>query len=323
MQKIEKLVLSTNFPIGPVNAYLLFGEKLTLIDTGLNRDYVWKELNDSLYNLGLTLKDIEQIVLTHHHNDHTGLLHRILEKHPTISVHAHKDSQVFLNDKDYLIWSTIFFEKLFYEFGLPKELIAKWASRTRSQHLLHNLTINQALQEGDMVPGLPGWQVIETLGHSQDHISLYNPDEQIFICGDHIIKGAYGGLFFDAPLLGNKRAKPLLQYVEDLEKCRNISAKITYSGHGPDIDHLNTAIDAHILNIEKRTQRVISTLEKVNGVATGYEIIQDMYRGRLQTAIVSFIFEIIGVLDLLEEQNIVQSEKVNGISRYYLRKNSL
>lgn len=54
-------------------------------------------------------------------------------------------------------------------------------------------SVDEVLEEGDMVPGLPSFQVIETLGHSQDHISFYCADEQQFICGDHIIKGVHGG----------------------------------------------------------------------------------------------------------------------------------
>lgn len=321
MQRIERIELTTNFPIGPVNVYVVFGEKLTLIDTGLKHEKGWAELNSGLQKIGLSLTDLEQIVITHHHNDHTGMVDWILEKNPLIQVFAHKDTEMILKDEDYLEWSSGFFEKLFIEFGLPKEMAKQWAYRKGHRDYFEIATVDTVLQEGDFVPGLPNWQVIETLGHSQDHISLYCPDEQLFICGDNIIKGIHAGIFLDAPKTGNERAKPLLQYLSNLEKCRDLPIKLTYSGHGPNIENLNEAIDAQIGNIENRAQRVINTLKKSNGLSTGFEIIQDMYRGRYEKAVITFVFEIVSVLDLLQKRNVVSKEKVNGVDQYRLVNN--
>ncbi|PYF07298.1 MBL fold metallo-hydrolase [Ureibacillus chungkukjangi] len=318
MQRVERLELTTNFPIGPVYSYVVFGEKLTLIDAGLKNKQGWDELNKGLHLLGLGLTDIEQIVITHHHNDHTGMVDWILEKNPSVSIYAHKDTEMILKDESYLAWSSEFFERLFLEFGLTKELAIKWAYRKGHRDYFQLATVDEVLQDGDSVPGLPGWKVIETLGHSQDHISLYCGDTQQFICGDNIIKGVHGGIFLDAPKQGEERAKPLLQYLNNLEICRKLPAKVTYSGHGPIIDNLNGAIDGHINNIENRANRVINTLKKLDNSATGLEIIQDMYRGRYEKAVITFVFEIVSVLDMLQERNIVFAEKLNGVYQYRL-----
>ncbi|MFD1848762.1 MBL fold metallo-hydrolase [Oceanobacillus bengalensis] len=315
VQRVEKIELTTNFPIGPVNVYLLFGEKLTLVDAGLKTEQAWKELNDGLHNLGLTLNDIEQIVLTHHHNDHMGLLEWILEKNP-VPVYAHKNTETYLCDEDYMYWCGEFFEKLFYEFGLTAEMAKKWAYRKRDRDLLVGLKINKGLQEGDEIPGLPGWEVIETLGHSQDHISLYYAKEKIFICGDHVIDGIHAGIFLDAPFRGKKRAKPLLQYMENLEKCVSLPAQITYSGHGPDIYNLRDVIYTQFERTEKRANRVKSVLAKASG--TGLDIIKEMYPDRYKKGVITFVFEITSVLDLLQERHEITAEKKNGIYVYSL-----
>lgn len=318
LRRIEKLELTTNFSIGPVNSYVVFGEKLTLIDAGLKNKQGWDDLNHGLHCLGVELTDLEQIVLTHHHNDHTGLVDCILEKNPAIKIFAHKDTEMILKDKSYIEWSSEFFYNLFIEFGLTKDMATQWAYRKEHRDYFQIANVDEVLKEGDMVPGLPSFQIIETLGHSQDHISLYSADEQLFICGDHIIKGVHGGMFLDAPKPGSERAKPLLQYLSNLEKCRKLSVNFTYSGHGPIIYNLNEAIDGHISNIENRVNRVINTLKKANGVATGFEIIQDMYRSRYEKAVIIFLFEIISVLDLLEERNMIIAEKQNGVFKYRL-----
>ena len=318
LHRIERLELTTNFPIGPVYSYIVFGKKITLIDAGLKNKQGWAELNNGLHRSGISLSDVEQIVLTHHHNDHTGLVDWILEKNPSIKILAHKDTELILKDESYLEWSSEFFYKLFLEFGLSHDLAAKWAFRKGHRDYFQTAKVDGVLQEGDSVPGLPSFQVIETLGHSQDHISLYSGDTQQLICGDNIIKGVHGGMFLDAPKQGKERAKPLIQYLNNLEKCRTLPAKLTYSGHGPLIYDLNEAIDGHIENIEKRAGRVINTLKNAEGTATGFEIIQEMYRGRYEKALITFVFEIVSVLDLLEERNLVVGEKQNGVYRYRL-----
>lgn len=322
MQKIEKIELTTGFPIGTVNSFVVFGEKLTLIDAGLKNKQGWDDLNNGLQRLGLTLKDIEQIVLTHHHNDHTGLVDWILEKNPSIKIFAHKDTQMILQDKSYLEWSSEFFEKLYLESGLTKEMANQWAFlKGHKRDYFQEAKVDGILKEGDTVPGLPSFKVIETLGHSQDHLSFYSADEELFICGDHIITGIHVGMFLDAPKPGEKRAKPLIQYLTNLEKCRNLSAKLTFSGHGPIIENLEEAIDFHIKNINNRINRVIHSIEKANRMVSAFEIIQDMYRDRYEKAVITFLFEIISVLDLLEERNIVISEKKNGVYKYRLLNN--
>jgi glyoxylase-like metal-dependent hydrolase (beta-lactamase superfamily II) len=43
------------------------------------------------------------------------------------------------------------------------------------------------LKEGKAVPGLPGWEVIHTPGHTDDGICLYNYQGKILFSGDTII----------------------------------------------------------------------------------------------------------------------------------------
>lgn len=318
VQRIEKLELTTNFQIGPVNSYLVFGDKLTLIDVGLKYEKAWQELNEGLKAFNLKLTDIQQIVLTHHHHDHVGLLEWILEKHPSVSVFAHKNTEMLLQDTNYLAWSYEFFEKIYFDFGLPTEMVRKFTYRKQIRPRIKGLKIDLVLQEGDTVPGLPGWKVIETAGHSQDHISLYCPKEEQLICGDFLIKGMHVGIFLDAPMPGKDRAKPLLQYLNNLEKCRKLFVKKAYSGHGPDIDQFIEAIDAQKKNIENRLKRTIVAMKKINRPCTGFEIIQEMYPSRYKKQVITFLLEIISVLDLLQVRNQVVVEKRNGVDLYRL-----
>src|SRR5579863_9939337 len=59
--------------VGSVNAWLLRGDPLTLLDTGPYSDSALDALERGLKACGVTVADIELVIGTHHHHDHVGL----------------------------------------------------------------------------------------------------------------------------------------------------------------------------------------------------------------------------------------------------------
>src|SRR5438876_9586377 len=74
--KLQRLPLRTPFAVGAVNAYLLAGEPLTLVDTGPATEEAWADLEAGLAGLGYGVGDIGRVLLTHGHVDHWGLAGR-------------------------------------------------------------------------------------------------------------------------------------------------------------------------------------------------------------------------------------------------------
>src|SRR4051794_31348459 len=66
--------------IGSVNAWLLRGEPLTLVDTGPLGDEALSVLERGLVAAGTRLEDLELVLVTHHHLDHSGLAATIAER---------------------------------------------------------------------------------------------------------------------------------------------------------------------------------------------------------------------------------------------------
>ena len=59
--------------VGSVNAWLLLGDPITLIDTGPRDDGALAALEAGLRGQRLRVEDIELLLATHHHLDHVGL----------------------------------------------------------------------------------------------------------------------------------------------------------------------------------------------------------------------------------------------------------
>jgi len=70
-----------------VNVYMIVRrQSIILIDTGIEN--TWIKLRDFLQSIGNDLKDVELIVLTHHHGDHVGSLKKLVElSHAEVAAH--------------------------------------------------------------------------------------------------------------------------------------------------------------------------------------------------------------------------------------------
>src|SRR3954454_385877 len=66
--------------VGSVNAWLVLGDPVTLVDTGLRDPAALAALEDGLDAQGLRIEDIEQVLVTHHHVDHFGLAATIKQR---------------------------------------------------------------------------------------------------------------------------------------------------------------------------------------------------------------------------------------------------
>ena len=104
-----------------VNCYLIPGEQLTLIDCGLYSDENWTSFQEKINALGYKVKDIEQIIITHEHRDHIGLLPEIMA-HCDALVRAPKTIEGwFFRPEEMDNKRASFNNELFSKFGFPEE----------------------------------------------------------------------------------------------------------------------------------------------------------------------------------------------------------
>ncbi|MDQ0269351.1 MBL fold metallo-hydrolase [Cytobacillus purgationiresistens] len=293
---IAKLVIPTPFPVGDVNLYLISGERLTLIDAGPKTDEAWAALHSELKDLGLTINDIEQIILTHHHPDHVGLLDYFPKE---MKVYGHPLNERWLNrTEDFLQENNQFYRKILPEFGLVN-IFEKFTHMLTSElRFFCSRSLTGVLTEGDAPIGLNGWKVIETPGHAQSHIGLLRESDGVYIGGDHLLAHISPNPLMEPPLPGEtERPKSLLQYNEALDKLKRLPITTFYAGHGKDFTNVNELIDKRRKSQHDRAMKVRGWL--VEEPMTVFDICKRLFPKVYQRELPLTISETVAQLDYL------------------------
>ncbi len=179
------------------NTYLI--NKKILIDPGMNPDILVKELEKYT-----SPENIELIVLTHCHFDHTGAAKSLVEK-SNAKVGIHTDDAAGLMDERASA-ASVFGQKA------------------------PGFTPDITYIDGDLISinGL-SLQVIHTPGHTPGSICLYEPESRSLFSGDTIFaSGSIGRTDFTG---GSSR-----KMITSIEKVTEFDVETLYPGHGPVTD---------------------------------------------------------------------------------------
>ena len=146
-----------------VNAFLISGDELTLVDAGHRGSGVI--LRRQLAAIGRQLSDIRRIVCTHGHPDHIGGVQEIARA---------SGAQVFMHSAD-MERLRIRFREVISGRPAPGAIIA---------YLTQAPTDVIGAEDGDELPLLGGLRVIHTPGHTPGSICLYSETRRLLIVGD-------------------------------------------------------------------------------------------------------------------------------------------
>ncbi len=311
---LEKIILPTPFLVGPVNIYLIKGDALTLVDTGPKTEEAKEALVNALKQHRYLVSDIDQVVLTHHHPDHVGLIEDLF---PNAAIVGHKKCQPWLKkEKEFLSFIEKYIAEFYDEHGVPAEIIKEMVTNNRYYlSFTGNRGLDVEVCEGDRVDGLQDWTVIETPGHAQSQISLYNEGDGLMIGGDHIIEHISSNALLEPPYAkGHLRPRTLLQYRESLQKCLNLHVRKVFSGHGKNIENLEALLNKRFQEQDEKAGK-LKTLISKDGI-TSFELCKSYFAHIYKKEPTLTMSEIIGHLDLLEDRQIIETYKKNGIIYY-------
>ncbi|MDF0726113.1 MBL fold metallo-hydrolase [Cytobacillus sp. S13-E01] len=315
-QDIFKITVPTPFPVGDVNIYLIQGDVLTLVDAGVKTDEAWGIFKQQLSELGYRPSDIEQVVLTHHHPDHVGLLDYLPQEVPVI---GHPLNEPWISrDPQFFERHTNFFMELFVQSGIDPVFLKAFEKVENPLRFSCHRSLTSTVVEGGKIHGLPEWSIIETPGHAQSHIILYRKRDGLAIGGDHLLeKISPNPLLEPSPNEGSARPKPQVQYNHSLKKLFALDISRVVTGHGEDV------LDAHNLinkRLRRQEERAFSVLEMLrNNPMTAFETCKQLFPSVYQKELVLTMSETIGQLDFLEELGEIKIDTTNEKFVYYVK----
>ncbi|MEN1970170.1 MBL fold metallo-hydrolase [Lentibacillus sp. N15] len=310
---IHQLTVPTPFAVGDVHVYLLKGDVLSLVDAGVKTKEAWEALVFQLKELGYSPNDIEQHILTHHHPDHIGLIGEF-PRAQSIVGHAFNNPWL-MKDETFFKQYEQFFKDYFALFGVPDVYLEHLEKMKSELTLFGDGKITDFIDEGDVLPGHDEWQVIETKGHAQSHLSFFRESDGAFIGGDHLLSHITPNPILEPPHYGEKeRPKPLLQYRNNVEKCQQLGIQTVYPGHGEVFHNIEELIPAQRAKQEQRATKVLSMLRMKE--QSPFDICQQLFPKQFAKQLDLTMSETIGQLDFLENEGKVQATKRDGILFY-------
>lgn len=316
-KEINKIVIPTPFLVGPVNVYLVKGDALTLVDNGPRTLAAKNVLLESLEQLGYRTNDIEQVILTHHHPDHVGLTEDLF---PNAKIIGHHKNEAWLTKKaDFILFVEKFLSGFFKEHGVTEELIEKMIKSNRYfLSFTGERGLDVEIEEGDKLDGLPGWSVIETPGHAQSHISLYDEKKGLLLGGDHIISHISSNAILEPPYNQEElRPHTLLQYRDSLQKCLRLDVSKVYSGHGEEVEDLKGLLESRFKEHDQKAVRLKRMIPS-EGISS-FELCKQYFPRVFMHEPTLTMSEIIGHLDLLVAREEIETTNRDGLIFYKLK----
>ncbi|WP_406066546.1 MBL fold metallo-hydrolase [Streptomyces sp. NBC_01077] len=234
-------------PLGHTLVHVLDTDRgPVLVDTGWDDPASWDELTGGLDALGLSVREVHGVVITHHHPDHHGLSGRVREESGAwIAMHA-ADTDIVRRTREAEpgTWLDYLARKL-ATVGAPEDHLAPLRAARASGRMRTLPGLRSALPDREIVPGelldLAGRRLraIWTPGHTPGHVCLHLEEEHPsqlpghgrLFSGDHLLPGItpHIGLYEDPD--DATVTDPLGDYLDSLERIGRLGVAEVLPAH--------------------------------------------------------------------------------------------
>jgi glyoxylase-like metal-dependent hydrolase (beta-lactamase superfamily II) len=235
---IYQIRLPLPFALNHVNCYLLKdGDSWTILDTGLNISEAREAWQTTFSELRIHPAAINRIILTHTHPDHYGLAGWLQEMVATESGHR---PSVWVSPPEaefaIALWQQTddkfnpiledYYKRCNFTFETASGIIAM-VDQLRERTAPHPQTMEHISPGETIQIGLYNFKLIHAPGHSDGQLILYDPDEKLALCGDHVLSGI-------SPHIGlwpGGSDDPLGHYLTSLKELTHLDVKLALPGH--------------------------------------------------------------------------------------------
>ena len=319
---VHRLAIPTPFMVGRVNAYLIEGSPLTLVDSGPNSAKALDELEQGLAALGYSIEDIELLVISHQHIDHFGLA-SILARRSGAEVAALDRLAPFLagfgQESDL---EDRFAEETMLRHGIPPDIVTALRSVSASFRGWGSaVEVTRPLSDGgELVLGDRTLRVLHRPGHSPSDTVFHDESRGMLLAADHLIAHISSNPLLARPLEAEgeytgPRPKALVTYMASLEKTRAMDLELVLPGHGRPITDHGALIDERFRLHARRAEKINRLVAQQPRSA--HEIAQELWGNVAVTQAYLTLSEVLGHVDLLLREGRVVEDEREGVVRFH------
>ena len=302
---IHRLSIPTPFAVGRVNLYLIEDDPLTLVDAGPNSGTSLDELDHQMRALGRSIPELERIVITHQHIDHIGLVRILAERSGAEVVGLDRLAPFVENYSAEAAADDAFATEAMLRHGIPDDVTTAlqsvslafraWGSRAKVTHVV---------APGDFVEFAGrSLEVHFRPGHSPTDTVFLDASRRMLIAGDHLLAHISSNPLISRP----PGRKALIEYMESLERTREMDIAIALPGHGDPVDDHRALIDARLRLHARRADKMHALIAE--RPRTAYEVAQAMWGHIAVTQAFLTLSEVLGHTDLLMRDGRVVAEE--------------
>jgi len=307
--------------IGSVNAWLLRGEPLTLLDTGPGNDEALKSLEDGLRRQGIRVSDIELVLATHHHLDHVGLAGAIKR--------ASGASVAVLDDvADYAVeyahnveLDRAFSHRLMTAHGVPADVIEaneEFWDFIRSNSA--DFAADVRLADGERIrAGGRDLEVIARPGHSPTDTLFVDAGARLAFVGDHLLAGISSNTEISpVSVADGARPRPRSEYLRNLKQTAAMPLDTLLTGHGRRVKTAPALVEVRLAEHRRRAGRIAGIL--LREAQSAYRIAEQLWPERtVREQPLLVVWEVLGHLETLMAAGLVtELDEDDGRPRFAL-----
>jgi glyoxylase-like metal-dependent hydrolase (beta-lactamase superfamily II) len=308
--------------MGSVNAYVFLEPVPTLLDTGLKIPASLDSLRSGLGEVGLSIKDLERVIISHPHIDHFGAAGYIAA-HSQATFYTLAESIPAL--QDYQAWwidNRTRYEGFAQRLGFSTTDIAPMMNTmAQVDHLCDPLPparIEALSLEESLRLGQYEWQILHPPGHASTLLCFYHAETQTFLSTDMllhvtptpIVEWANGDL--------DRRLPSLAQFLDSLARVEGLAIEQVYPGHGNPFSNPAEVIAAQRIRIAQRQQDVLDLVAQ--GHHTAPPLLDTMYHHYPPAYRFPAFCMLVGYLDLLLADGRLRRTQQGGVWHYHLTK---
>ncbi len=317
---IHRLPLPTPFGVGDINCYLIDDDPLTLVDCGPNSGTSLLALEHQLRDLGHRIEDIELLIVTHQHIDHTGLAHVFADRgHAQIACldvlgpvvedwegHGSQDD----DDALALMRRHGVEEHVAVALRAMADIVRGWGASSRVDRLLSS---GEQIELRDR-----RLEVLHRPGHSPSDTVLVDHANRIALSGDHVLAEISSNAVISRPLTPDwdgRRPTPLVEYRASLRATAELDVDIMLGGHRDPVGDHKALIATRLAEHDHRADRLLQRLG--DRALTAHELATVTFGEVAFTQAFLTLSEVLGHVDLLIADGRVTEDRSAEVIRFH------